>query len=84
MVDLAGAVTGRTGWSIVGTSVMYSPTFTGWSARIMPFRVPGRSLDRLHISIIDPTGVARRTCVASIAAEAVRLAEATIRAKSPL
>jgi hypothetical protein len=79
--DLAVAVDCRADWAMDGTVALFVPSPGGWSARVTFTRVPGRSYERLHIAIVDPAKVARYTSFASTVAEAVRVAEAHVRAK---
>jgi hypothetical protein len=78
-MSLADAIRGRVDWTLHGSVARFAPPVGGWSARITPVRIAGRSLDRYHVSIIDPTGVARYTSMASTTGEALRIAESRVR-----
>jgi hypothetical protein len=78
-MSLADAIQGRGDWTLDGSVARFTPAAGGWSARVTPVRIAGRSLDRYHISIIDPTGVARYTSIASTTGEALRIAETRVR-----
>ena len=78
-MSLADAIRGRADWTLHGSVARFTPAVGGWSARVTPVRIAGRSLDRYHISIIDPTGVARYTSLASTTGEALRIAASRVR-----
>jgi hypothetical protein len=79
--ELAAAVTTRTDWAMDGAVALFVPSPGDWSARVTFTRVPGRAYERWHIAIVDPARVARYTSFASTVAEAIRVAEAHVRAK---
>lgn len=81
MADELGVLADRAGWTVSGSSAIYAPALGGWSARVRPLTVPGRSsYSRFHIAIVDPGGVARYVCQAISVHEAVRVAERRVQA----
>jgi hypothetical protein len=72
---------GRPGWAVEATTAVYAPTDTGWRARIATIMEPGRAYSRYHVAVIDPTGVARYTSLASTVVEAMRLAERQVNGR---
>ena len=83
MADELGILADRAAWTVSGSSAIYAPTSRGWSARVRPLTVPGRSsYSRFHIAIVDPAGVARYVCQAISVDEAARVAERRVQAKA--
>jgi hypothetical protein len=80
--DLANTVADRSGWTMIGNVGVYAASPHGWSARVTYTTMPGRTYQRLHIAIIDPSGVARYTMFASTTGEAIRVAETQVHGRA--
>lgn len=70
----------RPGWTVQGSGVAtYQPTEGGWSAVVRESRVDGHTYWRWNVAVIDERGTARYVRIAVTAAEAVRIAERSVR-----
>jgi hypothetical protein len=67
------------GWVVTGTVATYRPDPDGWLARIVHALVPGRTYHRMHVAVIDPTGVARHTVAVGTVGHARQVAEQQVR-----
>jgi hypothetical protein len=74
------SVAGRPGWTVLDRKASVDLGREGWSAVIRAAASPSTSFDRFHIAIVDSGGVARHTHRAGSVFEAIRIAEAHIRA----
>ena len=73
-------VAGRPGWTVLDRKATVDLGHPGWSAVIRAKALPTTTLDRFHIAIVGPEGLARHTHVAGSVVEAIRIAEAHIYA----
>jgi len=74
------SVAGRPGWTVLDRKATVNLGHAGWSAVIRAKAQPTTTLDRFHVAIVDPDGKARHTHVARTVVEAIRIAEAHVRA----
>ena len=75
-------VDSRAGWTVNAAVATYQPTVRGWCALVRPVRVAGRSYQRLHVVLLDPSGTARYVTHASSWAEAIHVAEGQIQERN--
>jgi hypothetical protein len=81
MADELGVLADRAGWTVSGSSAICAPPSGGWSSRVRPLAVPGRSsYAPFHIAIVAPGGAARYVCQAISVHEATRVAERRVQA----
>jgi hypothetical protein len=77
----------RAGWTVQGDrrAARYAPTEAGWHAVVQILRGSGKGYDRndrFHVTVIDPIGVSRYSKPSTYLPEAVRLAEAMVKASA--
>lgn len=78
--DLRELTADRPGWTAQDASVAtYQPTDGGWSAVVRASQVAGHTYWRWNVAVIDSAHTARFVRVAVTAAEAVRIAERSVR-----
>lgn len=71
----------RPGWDFDGTVARFTSD-NGWYSTVRRALQPGRSYERVHVCLCDPSGRAVATTWCSTTLEAVRIAEARTRAGS--
>jgi hypothetical protein len=71
----------RRGWKVVDSTATVRLGPAGWRAVVRANAQPARTVDRFHIAIVDPSGMAQHTHQAGTVDEAVRVAEAHVRRK---
>ena len=79
--DDLSVLTERPGWTVVEDLAIFRPDPEGWYARVARMQRPGRAVDRFHIALISPAGVALYVQFASMVGEARRVAEGWVNAK---
>ena len=82
--DDLSVLTERPGWTVMEDLAIFRPDPEGWCARVARMQRPGRAMDRYHIALISPAGVALYVQFASMVGEARRVAEGWVRGKQPL
>ena len=79
--DDLSVLTERHGWTVVEELAIFRPDPEGWYARVARMQRPGRAVDRYHVALISPAGVALYVQFASMVGEARRVAEGWVHAK---
>jgi hypothetical protein len=79
--DLAEVIQDRPGWSIDGGVATYRPESSWWSAVVRRPAHPSRPSHRFSVGGIHPDGAAAWAAWAGSARDAVRMAEAWVRAQ---
>jgi hypothetical protein len=81
VADDLSVLTARPGWTVVEDLAIFRPDPDGWYARVARMQRPGRAVDRYHIALISPAGVALYVQFASMVGEARRVAEGWVHGK---
>jgi hypothetical protein len=80
VTDDLGWLADRPDWTVEGRVATYAPG-SGWLARVRPATQPGKTYQRWHVALVDPTGHAVWTTFCTTASEAMRVAEGHVRGR---